>query len=225
MTESDPSTRVENYAEHKQKHSFIIKITGGAIFAALSLAIAVLSKPLVDSLRTPWGAAWWDPVSVIWILSFFVFGYEAGILTSVIGSILLFIVDPTAGWFGPIFKLIATLPLIVVPYLLMKIRKKPLNSEFALKPKTLIINLLFSILVRVIIMVGANIFAIYVFFGGPSFFVAVPWDFLGLGSINIWLAFATSVIFFNTLQSISDYLIPYALIKPLQVGIPSLIIW
>jgi hypothetical protein len=225
MSEADPSTRVENYTENKKKYSIVIKITGGAIFAALSLAVAVVAKPLVDSLRTPWGMAWWDPVSVIWILSFFVFGYEAGTITSVIGMILLFVTDPTAGWFGPVFKFIATFPLIIVPLIVNKIRKKPLNSETALKPINLAINWGFSVIIRDIIMVGCNIFAIYVFFGGPSFFDAVPWGFLGLEEINIWLAFIVYVICLNTLQSISDYLIPYALTKPLQVTIPNLIIW
>jgi hypothetical protein len=225
MSETDPSTRIENYTEHKKINTLVIKITGGAIFAALSLAVAVVAKPLVDSLRTPWGMAWWDPVSVIWILSFFVFGFEAGLLTSVIGMVLLFVTDPTAGWFGPIFKFVATVPLIIIPLIITKIRKQSINNEVILKPINLVINWGFSVIVRVIIMVGANIFAIYMFFGGPSFFEFVPWGFLGLEHINIWLAFIVYVICLNILQSISDYLIPYALIKPLQVTIPNLIIW
>ena len=48
---------------------------------------------------------------------------------------------------------------------------------------------------------------------------------LGIESINGWTAIIITVLFVNVLQSISDYLVPYMLIKPIQVGIPNLIQW
>jgi riboflavin transporter FmnP len=222
MAETSSSSRVEDTTSNKNAHSTIIKIVGGAIFGAISLVISLVSEGFFPSL--PWGLAFFDPVSIVWILSFFIFGYEAGILSSVIGAVLLFVTDDFAAYLGPLFKFCATIPLIIVPFIIEKIRKHPLTSEYSLKAKNLIVNWLFAVLVRIILMIGLNVLAIIVLFKGFDI-SSVTLSFIGLDSINGWTAFVISVILLNILQSVSDYLIPSALVKPIQAGIPNLIPW
>ncbi len=222
MVESDPTTRVENSTDEKKKYSLVIKITGGAIFSAISLVLSLLTTEFLP--RFAWGLAWFDPVSVIWVLSFFVFGYEAGIITSVVGMVLLFPFDPFAP-FGPIFKFTATIPLIVVPYIIEKIRKHPINNENSLKPKNLLVNWVFSLIVRLLLMIPLNILAILTIYSSYELWNTSTLDFIGLNSVDGWIAIVITVIFANLIQSVSDYLIPSALIKPIQLAIPNLIAW
>jgi riboflavin transporter FmnP len=193
---------------------------GGSIFAAISLVISLLTDGYLPEV--PWGLQWFDPVSIIWILSFFIFGYEAGILTSTVGMVLLFITDEYAAYLGPLFKFLATVPLIVVPLIIEKLRKHPLTSEHSLNLKNLVFNWIIAVVVRLVIMMGFNLFAVLVLFAD---------DFSGLisslsfGSLSGLAAFLILVVLINFLQSISDYLIPSALVKPIQAGIPNLIPW
>jgi len=220
MAESSSSTRVKDTTTQMKTQSIIIKIVGGSIFAAMSLVISLLTDASLP--ETPWGLQWFDPVSIIWILSFFIFGYEAGILTSVVGMVLLFITDDYAVYLGPLFKFLATIPLIVVPLIIEKIRKHPITSEHSLKISNLIINWSFSLVIRLIIMISFNLFAVFVLF---------EVEFSGLissltfGSLSGLSAFLILTVLINIIQSISDYLIPSALVKPIQAGIPNLIPW
>ena len=219
MAESSSSTRVEDTTTKKKAQSLIIKIVGGALFGAMSLVISLVSDGYFP--ETPWGLQWFDPVSIVWILSFFIFGYEAGILTSVVGMVLLFITDDYAAYLGPLFKFLATIPLIVVPLIIEKIRKHPITSEYSLKLKYLVFNWCISLLVRLVIMIGFNLFAVLVLF--PEFSGLI--SSLSFGSLSGLSAFLILVVMINIIQSISDYLIPAALVKPIQAGIPNLIPW
>ncbi|MBN2154589.1 MAG: ECF transporter S component [Candidatus Lokiarchaeota archaeon] len=222
MATSKPETRVEDTTNQKKKYSLVIKISGGAIFSAISLVISLLTTEFLP--RFAWGLAWFDPVSVIWILSFFVFGYEAGILTSVIGMFLLFPFDPFAP-FGPIFKFTATIPLIIVPYIIEKIRKHPINNTTSLKTKYLAFNWIFSVIIRLVLMVPLNVIAMLTIYSDFQLWNTHTLAFLWLDSIDGWTAIVITVIFANVLQSIFDYVIPSAIIKPIQLGIPHLIQW
>lgn len=219
MAESSSSTRVKDTTTQMKTQSIIIKIVGGAIFGAISLVISLLTDGLLPEV--PWGLQWFDPVSIIWILSFFIFGYEAGLLTSTIGMVLLFITDEYAAYLGPLFKFLATVPLIVVPLIMEKLRKHPLTSEHSLNLKNLISNWIVAVVVRLVIMVGFNLFAVLVLFPEFSGILSV----YSFGSLSGMWAFIITVVLINFLQSISDYLIPSALVKPIQAGIPNLIPW
>ena len=75
---TSPTTRVKDTTG--KVNSIVIIVSGAGMFSAISLLVSLLTTELIP--RFGWGLAWFDPVSVIWILSFFVFGYEAGIITS-----------------------------------------------------------------------------------------------------------------------------------------------
>ena len=114
--------------EVKQDKStkYLIKIVGAAIFAAISLVVSLLTTAYLP--RVQWGLALIDPVSIIWILSFFIFGYEAGLITSSLGMFLLMPFDPFAP-VGEIMKFVATVPLILVPLIINVMKRRALNSE------------------------------------------------------------------------------------------------
>ena len=210
-----PTTRVKNTTG--KMNSIVIIVSGAGMFSAISLLVSLLTTEIIP--RFGWGLAWFDPVSVIWILSFFVFGYEAGIITSVVGTLLLFPFDPFAP-FGPLFKFAATIPLIVVPYVIEKIRKHPISSEHTIKLKNLGYNWIFAVIIRLVLMVPLNIIAILTVFSSAKVLDWHTLDFLGLSSIGGWTAVVITVVFANLLQSVSDYLVPIALIKPIQAATP-----
>ncbi len=227
MGEQHSSSRIKNTSNGQKSIPFTVKIAGAAIFSAMSLVISLLTTEVLP--RFAWGLAWFDPVSVIWILSFFVFGYEAGLITSVVGMFLLFPFDGFSPW-GPLFKFLATVPLILVPLAIQKLRKKENNNESILNTKNLVINWIASVVIRIAIMIPVNIISILTIV--PNLWGINLWEgdaaslgFLGIESINGWTAIIITVLFVNILQSISDYLVPYILIKPIQVGIPNLIQW
>ena len=197
-----------------------LKIAGAGIFAALSLVLSITTTNILP--RVQWGLALFDPVSVIWILAFFIFGYEAGILTSIAGMFLLFPFDPYAYYLGPIMKFTATIPLIIMPLIINFIRRKPRNSDYIFNNKTLIISWISGTAVRVIIMIFYNIIIINLMFGGEEFASAVSLEFLGFTGVTGWTAIVWTVAVINILQSIWDYLIPLILIKPIKKGRISL---
>jgi riboflavin transporter FmnP len=212
----------ERIVSVKNKNITLI-IAGGAIFAALSYALQVITAPYVDVLRVPgWFIAFFDPVSIIWIMSFFIFGLEGGLLTSVIGAILLVTTDPTpASFVGPSMKFIATITLMVTPWVITKIKKTKLSSEYLLNHKVLIKNWIIAVLFRAGIMCVLNWIALaYVF---PLFFTMdVLWlnlDWLGLPTINGWTAVMVTAILINILQSVWDYFVSYAVVKPISMKI------
>jgi riboflavin transporter FmnP len=204
----------------KINHPITLKIAGAGIFAALSLVLSITTTEFLP--RVQWGLALFDPVSVIWILAFFIFGYEAGILTSIAGMFLLFPFDPYASYLGPIMKFTATVPLIIIPLIINFIRRKPRNSDYIFNNKTLIISWISGTAVRVIVMVFYNIIIINLMFGGDEFASAVSLEFLGFTGITGWTAIVWTVAVINILQSIWDYLIPLILIKPIKKGRISL---
>ena len=197
--------------------SIVIKVAGAGMFSGISLLLSFVSTRFIP--RFGWGLAWFDPVSVIWILAYFVFGYETGILTSVVGMFLLFPFDPYAP-IGPVFKFAATIPLILTPLIIDKIRKNPITSENTLKMKHLGINWLISLAIRLVIMIPMNVLAIIFMF--PGVVTDHSLSFLGMNSVGGWLAIVITVIFSNLLQSIFDYLVPIMLIKPIQIATPLL---
>ena len=227
MEERHSSSRITNTSGDRNSIPLTVKIAGAAVFSAMSLVISLLTTEVLP--RFAWGLAWFDPVSVIWILSFFVFGYEAGLITSVVGMFLLFPFDGFSPW-GPLFKFLATVPLIFIPLIMQKLRKQEINNESILNTRNLILNWVVSVVFRVVIMIPVNIIAILTIV--PNLWGINLWEgdaanlgFLGIESINGWTAIIITVLFVNVLQSVSDYLVPYMLIKPIQIGIPNLIQW
>ncbi len=182
-------------------------MAGAAIFGALGAVVAFLTAPYLP--RMPWGIAWIDPVSIIWVTCFFIFGAAAGILCCFIGTVALMFVDPFVP-IGPIMKLIATLPMILVPFIILKLKKSWEYSSKELKGKKIILLSTISILVRLCTMIPANILLFVLLFGGIE--SATPiWGFEGIWAILI------VVLVINVLQGIWDILIPWLIVYPTRI--------
>ena len=182
-----------------------IQIAGGAIFGALSAVLAFVISPVINISRIPgWGIAMFDPTSWIWVICFMIFGPIAGLISSVTGSFGLLIIDPS-GWVGPIFKFCATIPLILIPYYIFKLKE----SQKLKDPRLFAISGVVSIAVRIIAMIGLNLL-----------FFATIWDFLhlvnlgvlGLGNISGLSAVLIFTLLINLYTSVLDLAVPYLLV-------------
>ncbi len=196
---------LEPISEEKEKKTIMapktrltIQVVGAAIFGALSAIAFPILKPFIDATRVPQGLALFDPISIIWIVCFLIFGPLAGILCCFTGFATLIPFDTSIPVIGPLMKLCATLPLVIVPTLsfrLYKREKDSLNSPKLKKPKNYLISAIIGIIVRIIVMVLLNI-AVYV-------------AFFGWGGLEAWLVL---IVWVNALTSIWDLFIPYGLI-------------
>ncbi|MFX0137863.1 MAG: hypothetical protein ACFFDN_29750 [Candidatus Hodarchaeota archaeon] len=179
-----------------KKTRLTLQIVGAAIFSALSLIFSLFVVPYLP--RTPEGFAYFDPVSIIWVTCFLIFGPLAGILCCVIGMILLFPFDPFAP-IGPLMKFSATFSLIIIPILLLYLFKRQEAERMSQKLKKLKTYIIYGALgtvVRIIVMVILNIVV----------YLALGFNPAGLG---YWIVL---VILLNALTSLWDLLIPYLLV-------------
>ena len=180
-----------------------------SVLASLSIAIAPVAEFVP---RIPgWGIAIFDPVSIFWIISFLIGGIWVGLVSTVAGTMGLFLYDPTA--IGPVFKLIATLPMIIVPwYGVRKLRrvvrgetlsnaeetsKNGIEGESLSRPKFYAILMVLAFLLRLALMVPINIA-----------YGAIALPFL---TIEFIISYA---IIINCFQSLWDALIPFLIVYP-----------
>ena len=187
----------EEKESHMSKSSqFVLQISGAALFSALSLILSLFVVPYLP--RTPEGFAYFDPVSIIWVTCFLIFGPLAGVLCCGIGSVILMPFDPFAP-IGPLMKFSATFSLIIIPILLLKFtkRKESIRKSQSLKKvKNYIIYGLFGTGFRIIVMVILNIW-VYNLMGFPP------------SGLQLWIVV---VILLNALTSLWDLLIPYLIV-------------
>ena len=188
-------------SEEKEPHmsessQFVLQISGAALFSSLSLILSVFTTEFLS--RTPEGFAYFDPVSIVWVTCFLIFGPLAGVLCCGIGSLILMPFDPT-GPIGPFMKFSATISLIVIPILLLKYNKRKESirkSQILKNVNTYIIYGLFGTGFRIFVMVILNIIVYLSFYGasGLEYYIVVV------------------VIPLNALTSLWDLLIPYLIV-------------
>jgi len=110
---------------HSESGERVKKIVIASVLASLSIAIAPVAEIVP---RIPgWGIAIFDPVSFFWIISFLLGGIWVGLVSTIAGTMGLFLYDPTA--VGPFFKLVATLPMILVPWYGVRKLKNTVGGE------------------------------------------------------------------------------------------------
>ncbi len=185
----------EKKTEMSKSSQFVLQIAGAALFSALSLIVSLFVVPYLP--RTPEGFAYFDPVSIIWVTCYLIFGPLAGVLCCGIGSIALMPFDPFAP-IGPLMKFSATFSLIIIPILLLKLTKRKENirkSQVLKKVHNYIIYGLFGTVFRIIVMVILNIIVYLIFYGTSG--------------LEIWIVL---VIVLNALTSLWDLLIPYLIV-------------
>jgi hypothetical protein len=173
-------------------------VTAG-VLAALSIAVAPTATMLARVAG--WGIALFDPVSLFWLAAFLIGGRRVGIITMSAGTFGLFLYDPTA--IGPIFKFLATLPMILVPWFGVQKLRAELGGEALSKPRFYFSLMMLAFVVRLAVMIPAN----FLYWG-----MILPT--LDPATIVYILVVVLSI---NSVQSIGDALIPYLIIHPTGV--------
>ncbi len=186
------------------------RVVLASVLASLSIAIAPIAEMVP---RIPgWGIAFFDPVSIFWIISFLIGGIWVGLVSTVAGTMGLFLYDPTA--IGPVMKFIATLPMILVPaYGVRKLRNtkgegknsRPwyrgdnnlVGGEALSRPKFYATLMIIAFVLRLVLMVPINL--LYGSIAYPFF------------TIEFIINYA---IILNSFQSLWDALIPFIIVYP-----------
>jgi riboflavin transporter FmnP len=190
----------------------VLQISGAALFGALSLVISAVTTNIVP--RIPgWGIAFIDPVSIIWVMCFLVFGAKSGMLCCVIGTFGLMPFDRSLPIIGPLMKFSATFALIIVPILLLKLYRYEegvKKSQKIKNPRNFIVFGIFGVLFRIGVMMIANYLLFITVLADALPYVSL--DFLGLPGVTGWTAIIIVVIFINAETSLWDLLIPYVIV-------------
>ncbi len=208
-------SEIEDIEEIESKLSgkplFTLEIAGAAIFGALSIVVSVIITPLIP--RVPgWFIAIVDPISIIWITCLLIFGVRSGLLCLAIGTIGLMPWDPYP-LIGPPMKFSATLSLIIVSIIFLKLYKQEegiRNSQKFKKPRNYIIYGVLGTILRIIIMLILNILVFLTVFAGYLGYVNL--EFLGLPEVSGWTAIFIGAPIINAYQSVIDLLIPYLIV-------------
>ena len=172
-----------------------------AAFAAIMAALSLASAPIASVIpRIPgWDIALFDPVSFFWIIAFLIGGYFVGITTVFAGTVGLFFFDPSG--VGPIFKILATMPMIVIPWLMVRYTTEDKQGKRLAIPRFYIMAMFAATLLRLLIMVPTNLVMVPLLYG-PIW----PVDFI-----------ITYTLVLNLSQSLWDALIPYLLVHKSQI--------
>jgi hypothetical protein len=170
------------------------KIAVGGILASISVAVA----PTIGFIArvAGWGIAFFDHVSIFWMISFLIGGPLVGSISLFAGGIALFPFDPFTP-FGPIFKIMATLPMMLVPWYGVRRLKSAVGGETLSRPRFYATLMFFALLLRLAIMIPINI--AYMALVAPVF------------SIEMIINFG---IILNISQSLWDALIPFIIVYP-----------
>ena len=189
------------------------RVVLASVLASLSIAIAPVAEIVP---RIPgWGIAIFDPVSLFWIISFLIGGIWVGLVSTIAGTMGLFLYDPTA--IGPVMKVIATLPMILVPaYGVRKLRNIKRDGEISRpwyrgdntlvggealsRPKFYATLMILAFVLRLALMVPINLL-----------YGSIAYPFFTMEFIINY------AIILNSFQSLWDALIPFIIVYPTGV--------
>lgn len=162
---------------------------------ALCAALAAISA-IAQLIHFGYQASfmWVDVVGTSWIIAFFLFGIRGALLTSLIGFIVITLFAPTT-WIGASMKWIETLPMWLVPYfwLLLKKRTPAYYQEFI----NLIVPLIIALIMRSLLALPLNYYYAIPLYLGMSHGDAI-------GEVPWYL-----IVIFNIIQGSFDVIIAW----------------
>ena len=194
MSQSEEETLQDHELELSEpsETSILVKqIATAGILGALSL---VGFSPIASWIPRYAGIALIDPISFCWIIAFLLCGIKVGLLTTTIGSIGLFYFDPYTP-VGPIFKILATLPMIVIPWLGMRMKERDAGGAFFGNITNYAVLMFLAYLVRLGIMIPLNLLVAPIFFPDLEAVVVI-----------------LNALFLNTTQSALDAIGPFIIV-------------
>jgi len=178
---------------------------------AFLLALSILFET-IPSFRVFWGMKI-DFVGAVWVLAFFLYGLSEALIVSILTTMFILVYSPT-GFVGAAMKLVATLPMFLIPALMLYLpflrnrASRPFNSILVISAAGIL-----AILARLVIASFANYYwAIPIYLGKPSDIVMK--EVFG-GSILTYIAWIASM---NVFQGIVDILVPWFLAFKLKIA-------
>ncbi|MFW9789168.1 MAG: hypothetical protein ACFFE2_04380 [Candidatus Thorarchaeota archaeon] len=187
----DETSESMDFVKTSESAERVKQIVTASVLASLSIAVAPIASVIP---RIPgWGIALFDPVSIFWIVSFLLGGYWVGIISAFAGTFGLFLYDPTA--IGPVFKLLATLPMILVPWFGVRRLGAEARGISLSKLRFYTTLMLTAFILRLLIMIPTNL--IYWSIAAPFF------------TVEFILGYA---IILNAFQSLWDALVPFIIV-------------
>ncbi len=184
------------YIPSSDNSESIKEIVTASVLAALSIAVAPSASMIMRVAG--WGIALFDPVSLFWIAAFLIGGRRVGIISTCAGTLGLFLYDPTA--IGPVFKFLATLPMILIPWFGAQQIKPMGGGEALAKPAVYFSLMTLAFVVRLAIMIPVNFL-----------YWAIMLTTMDIETITYILVVVLSI---NSVQSLGDALIPYLVVYP-----------
>ncbi|MGY5852390.1 MAG: hypothetical protein RTU92_02360 [Candidatus Thorarchaeota archaeon] len=166
------------------------RVAIAGVLAALSIAISPIAEVIP---RYGWGIAFMDPVSWIWIVAFLIGGIGVGLLTMTAGTVALFAFDPTG--IGPIFKILATAPMIIIPWLGVYLLGRKEGGQFLSERSKYAMLMAVGYIARLGLMLPMNLYLVPLFVPTASV-----------------LEIVTITIALNGVQSVTDTLVPYLVV-------------
>jgi len=206
----------EKETQMSKSSQLVLQIAGAALFGALSIVLSALVTPNVP--RIPgWKIAIIDPVSIIWVTCFLIFGARSGLLCCVLGTFGLMPFDPSPP-IGPLMKLSATVALIIVPIMFLKLYKTEegvRKSQKLKEIKNFVIYGVLGTLLRIVVMTLLNILVLLTVFS--VFLDQTSLAFLGLPEVTGLTAVIIGAPMINAWQSGLDLIIPYIFVFGLKI--------
>jgi len=198
----------------------IITIAGGAIFGGLSMAISPFTGS-IPRFSIGWGMSILDPISIIWLICFLIFGWKSGLLASGLGVIGIGLFSPELfPWLGGFMKFCATISFILIPAILAKLRNHKAIDFKSLKLYGTSSGL--ALLLRLGLMIPLNIFfaiPLYAALLGFPLQDSITFMTLWLAPTGItgWGAVIITICVLNIWQSLWDISIPYIVCFPTKI--------
>ena len=184
-------------SRNSSKSYFVVST---AILSALAILFDVMSDAF--PLRAPWGMKI-DFVGVIWILAYFLYGLKEALSVSIITAIFISMVMPT-GFLGATMKLIATLPMFVIPELIARFYGSKRRAKIFNNIIIITISGILATIVRLVVATLLNLYwAIPIYYGIPQVEV--------INALGGWVALITLVAGFNVIQGIVDIFVSWLL--------------
>ena len=128
-------------------------------------------------------------------------------ITTIIGSLALFIFDPSG--IGPMMKFFASVWFILVPYMITRSRSKKFNSDNLQKLSNYVPSMIYAWIIRCAVMLLLNYIILNTIF---PFWDFMSLDWLGFENTTGTFAVIITVLIINTYQSIADTVIPYLIV-------------
>ena len=205
-----------NMSRKVQKSSIysLRELAASSILGALSIFLV-----FTPDVRLPWGMAALDFIAVPWIIAFLLFGLKSGLLTSIIGFLGIFFFSEEAfPVVGATMKFSATIPLILIPALVLKFTRSKSSSESFVVKKVYVFSMVMAIVVRCLVTMFLNYY-----WAVPFMYNLKPSDVPGAFNFFFWgdplssnplIYFILGVSLWNTWQGVVDAVVSWFVVYP-----------